>query len=79
MNLLAVLFAAIALAVVYMSFCGNDENFQLDHYLRPNYQSGVGMLRGDLPIQPVQQSWFNTRYGPSSLAPGFFNMHLPPL
>lgn len=57
----------------FVFFClSRGENFQLDHYLRRNYESGANMLRGDLPIYPVQQSWFNTRYGPSSLVPGFF-------
>ena len=58
----------LVIAFVYNS----SEPFQMDHYLRPNYESGANMLRGDLPIYPTQQSWFNTRYGPSSLAPGFF-------
>jgi len=48
------------------------EGFNMDHYLRPNYQSGANMLRGDLNIAKTRQSWFNTKYGPASLAPGFF-------
>ena len=70
------LVALLLLSVVgaFIFFCLNRESFQLDHYLRRNYESGANMLRGDLPIYPVQQSWFNTRYGPSSLAPGFFQM-----
>ena len=51
-----------------------NEHFDMDSYLRRNYQSGAGMIRGDLNIQPVQQSWFNTAYGPSILTPGFMNM-----
>ena len=52
----------------------NNENFQLDHYLLPNYESGSNMIRGDLPIIPTQQSWFNTRYGPNTLVYGFIPM-----
>lgn len=48
------------------------EGFQMDHYLLRNYESGSNMLRGDLPIVPVQQSWFNTRYGPSTFVRGWF-------
>lgn len=66
----------ILLVIVCFSWCYIDksEQFQLDHYLRPNYQSGANMLRGDLPINPIEQSWFNSRYGKTSLAPGFFNI-----
>lgn len=63
--------AFIILLVVILALIGK-EGFQLNHYLRPNYESGANMLRGDLPINPVSHSWFNTRYGPSSLTPGFF-------
>lgn len=48
------------------------ETFQLNHYIRPNFESGANMLRGDLPIKPIHHHWFNTRYGPTSLVPGFF-------
>jgi len=47
--------------------------FDIARYLRPNYQSGANMLRGDLPVDKTRQSWFNTKYGPTSLAPGFLN------
>ena len=74
MNCLAVLSLFIVVGA-FMYWClvnSSDEDFQLDHYLRRNYESGANMLRGDLPIYPVRQSWFNTRYGPMSLTPGFF-------
>ena len=73
--LLLIIFSFIIYLMLHRASCDYDESFQLDHYLRPNYQSGIGMLRGDLQIAPVKQSWFNTRYGPSSLTPGFFNMN----
>lgn len=48
------------------------EQFVVDSsYLNPNYEGGANLIRGDLPIQPVRQTWFNTPYGPSSLAPSF--------
>ena len=71
---------ALILIVLLIAVCfiwwtvSSGEAFQLDHYIRPNYESGANMLRGDLPINPVNQSWFNSRYGKSSLAPGFFQM-----
>jgi hypothetical protein len=71
MNCLLLLFIFIVLIVVTTLFLSR-ENFGMDHYLRPNYETGANMLRGDLPIQPVKQSWFNTKYGWSSLTPGFF-------
>ena len=64
--------AIIILGIFIYFFCNSSENFQLDQYLRPNYQSGVNMLRGDLDLAKTRQSWFNTKYGPSSLTPGFF-------
>lgn len=72
MNCLSALMLLLVVAVFIYYMLQRGENFQLDHYLRPNYQSGANMLRGDLPILPTRQSWFNTRYGPASLAPGFF-------
>jgi len=72
--LVVFLFLLMVGAFIYFCVVQGDEHFQLDHYLRPNYESGVNMLRGDLPIYPTQQSWFNTRYGPSQLVSGFFNM-----
>ncbi len=78
MNCLAVLFVLLVI-VGFIYFClSRGEFFQLDHYLRRNYESGANMLRGDLPLYPTRQSWFNTRYGPSSIAPGFFNMRYNP-
>ena len=74
MNCLAALLL-LCIVGAFIYFClYKNESFQLDHYLRRNYESGANMLRGDLPIYPVQQSWFNTRYGPSSLVSGFFQM-----
>ena len=68
-----VVIIVIAIIVAVVFFClSRGESFQLDHYLRRNYESGANMLRGDLPIYPVRQSWFNTRYGPSSFVRGFF-------
>jgi hypothetical protein len=69
--MIAVLLALIIIGVA-VCLCMTHEKFQLDHYLRRNYESGANMLRGDLPIYPQQQSWFNTRYGPSVLVPGYF-------
>ena len=71
----------IVLVIIVILFLGkmmmNDsdaaEKFQLDHYLRPNYESGANMLRGDLPIVPTQQSWFNTPLAtPQNFVTGFF-------
>ncbi len=73
MNCLVALIVLLVI-VAFIYFCFGRESFQLDHFLRRNYESGANMLRGDLPLYPMQQSWFNTRYGPSSIAPGFFNM-----
>ena len=72
MNILTVSIIIIIILAIVLLCLKHDECFDLDAYLRPNYQSGAGMLRGDLPIQKTQQSWFNTRYGASSLTPGFF-------
>lgn len=60
----------IIILIIYL--VSITEGFQLDHYLLRNYESGANMLRGDLPIVPNRQSWFNTSYGPSILTPGFF-------
>jgi hypothetical protein len=62
----------IVLTILIIITLNSTENFDLDSYLRSNYESGANMLRGDLPIEPVQQSWFNTRYGPSNLVKGYF-------
>ena len=70
MHLLALIIFGALLAIIYL--LSVTEGFNLNHYLRRNYESGANMLRGDLPIVPVQQSWFNTSYGPSILTPGFF-------
>lgn len=46
-----------------------------DSYLHRNYESGANMIRGDLPIDPVQNSWFNSSIGPdTSYVGGFMNM-----
>lgn len=67
----------IILVILFLfgGFCYvNSESFTVgEHYiLGPNYESGANMLRGDLPIQPQKLGWFDSEYGPSSLAPGFF-------
>lgn len=71
MNCLTALLLLILVGMAIFA-CLTRETFQLDHYLRRNYESGSNMLRGDLSIAPVQQSWFNTRYGPSSFVRGWF-------
>lgn len=49
------------------------ESFSISAATRgPNYETGANMLRGDLPIAPTPQSWFNSQYGPDDLVPGFF-------
>jgi hypothetical protein len=73
MNSLLLLFIFVVLILITILFLSR-EKFGMDHYLRPNYETGANMLRGDLPVLPVQQSWFNTKYGWSQLTPGFFNM-----
>lgn len=73
MNYILLLFVIVVVILGVQYF--TSERFQLDHYLRPNYESGANMLRGDLPIMPVQQSWFNTKYGPSTLVPGYFGSY----
>jgi len=69
-NLLLLLIGIVA--VLFVCWAWTKEGFDMAHYLRPNYQSGANMLRGDLPVAKTRQSWFNTKYGPASLAPGFF-------
>lgn len=71
MNTCLILVLLIVVSLLLWLIYNNDESFDMDHYLRPNYETGAAMIRGDLPIQPVQQSWFNTRYGPNSLVPSF--------
>lgn len=67
--------AILTMLVLVIGFCSiQDESFTIgENYIRGNnYQSGSGMLRGDLHIQPNHLGWFDSQYGPSSLAPGFF-------
>lgn len=64
----------VILIIVFLSLflVFSREKFVIDSsYLNPNYEGGANLIRGDLPIEPVQQSWFNTPYGPDSLAPSF--------
>ena len=68
-----ILMFVVVIIFIYYCLAIKSEQFNLDHYLYPNYESGVNTIRGDLPIYPIKKSWFNTRYGPSSLAPGFMN------
>lgn len=71
--LFIVIISIISYYIIYLNL-ENDDTFQLDHYLLPNYESGANMIRGDVPIIPTQQSWFNTRYGPNSFVYGFIPM-----
>lgn len=72
MNCIASFVIFLILAVGVYILLAPRESFYLDSYLRPNYESGANMLRGDLPIVPVHQSWFNTDLGPQDLVPGYF-------
>lgn len=66
--------AILTMLVLVIGFCSmQDESFTVgENYIRDNYESGGNMFRGDLPIQPNRFGWFDSQYGPSSLAPGFF-------
>lgn len=39
--------------------------------LKRNFEGGAAMIRGDLPIVPVKNTWFNTTYDQRDLTPGF--------
>jgi len=71
MNNILLLFTLFVIGILLVS--GAFEGFDLRAYTRGRtYESGANMLRGDLPIYPTRQSWFNSRYGPSGLVRGFF-------
>ena len=68
MYLILLLFVVIVILILLL----NSETFVVgSNYTNRNYEGGANLIRGDLPIEPIQQSWFNTPYGPSNLAPSF--------
>lgn len=71
-----IILTVVAILALVLVASARSESFNVDSYIRPNYESGANMLRGDLAIMPVNHGWFNTRYGPTSLAPGFFEYGL---
>jgi len=62
----------IIIGIVIWNISTINEPFDLSHFFRRNWESGAAMLRGDLPITPVRQSWFNTRFSYPDLTPGYF-------
>jgi hypothetical protein len=73
MKNLIIFYVILIVILLFYVLLNRPENFDLDSYLRHNYESGANMLRGDLDIIPTQQSWFNTKYGPSNLVQGYFS------
>lgn len=73
MNNISLVIITIILILLALYMCNCNERFVVDdsYTLGQNYQSGDGMIRGDLHIEPTPHSWFNSEYGPSGLTPGF--------
>ena len=65
----------IIVIIIALFYLHCTESFVVgDSYLHRNYESGANMLRGDLPIDPVNQSWFNSSISPeTSYVQGYFN------